>query len=44
MGFDQEKMPSACFAQLTAEGGLVEEKHPWLQETFGCAFGSRTVI
>eukprot|EP00434_Breviolum_minutum_P037285 symbB.v1.2.033056.t1/scaffold4047.1/size45603/2 len=28
----QEKMPSACFAQLTAEGGLVEEKHPWLQD------------
>lgn len=28
----QEKMPSACFAQLTAEGGLLEEKHPWLQD------------
>lgn len=28
----QEKVPSACFAQLTAEGGLLEEKHPWLQD------------
>ncbi len=39
MGFDQEKMPSACFAQLTAEGGLVEEKHPWLQETVDVLLG-----
>ena len=25
-------MPSACLAQLTEHGGIIEEAHPWLQE------------
>ncbi|CAK9065950.1 unnamed protein product [Durusdinium trenchii] len=31
-GSAQEAMPSVFFAQLTAAEGLIEEKHPWLED------------